>query len=160
MISRRATLALGASAAVAGVGGVVAHREGVLDDGLRGVGVKPHPEPDPGDVRRLAQAGDAAQVLRANIAAALAAAALDDDQRRFLERAQVIVTEHAHSVSSSEPGRGAGSPTVHNVVTLARTLADDRARDALKAVSPEVAQVLASMAAGLDQLVVAGERVQ
>jgi hypothetical protein len=132
----------------------------VLDDALRGVGIRPHPEPVPGDVRRLTDAGDAAQVLLGNIGAALSASGVTGDERRFLARARAIVAQQAEAVGASSLGTPAGAPSVESVITLAKATADERAADAFASVSPEVAEVLASMAAGLDQLVVAGKQIQ
>lgn len=159
MFSRRALFSAGAGAVIAGLGAVAAHRAGVLDDGLRGIGVKPHPEPDPGDVRLLAAAAQDAESMLNLVAAALAAGAGRDSERRFLVTARAVITEQARSLgvksTSTEPGTDASAA---GLATLAAAAADHRGRDAIRAVSSEVAQVLASMAAGLDQLVVAWKR--
>jgi hypothetical protein len=138
---------------------VSAQRAGVLDDAIRGVGIKPHPEPDPGDVRRLANAAKDERELRATITAAGTTSDLDDDERLFLETAHAIAREQGQAVSSGAATRSipSGTASVTDVVELAAAMADDRAADAVDAVSPAVAQVLASMAAGLDQVVVAGK---
>src|SRR5215213_669912 len=56
MLSRRAAIQLGLFAGGVGIAGFAARRAGVLDDGLRAVGVRPHAEPDPHDVALLAAA--------------------------------------------------------------------------------------------------------
>lgn len=158
MISRRATLAAGATAAFGGIGAVAAHRAHLLDEGLRTVGVRPHPEPDPRDVRLLAQAADAARALLGAADAALAAGGLSDGDRQFVVTARAVAAAHARAVSTAAPDRATGGDaSVDNLAARAASAADDRARDALRAVSSEVAQVLASMAAGLDGLVQARE---
>lgn len=166
MFSRRAVFSAGAGAAIAGLGAVAAHRAGVLDDGLRGIGVKPHPEADPGDVRLLATAARDVESLLDLVGAALAAESIRGNERRFLITARAVITEHAKSlgVRAQLVGTEITTPRlgldaiIANLAAAVASAADTRGRDAVRAVSPEVAQVLASMAAGLDQLVVAGKR--
>lgn len=149
---------------IAGLGAVAAHRAGALDDGLRGIGVKPHPEPDPGDVRLLATAAQDAESMLNLIAAASAAGATGDEERRFFRTARAVITEQAGALgvraqgagtTSTGPGADAAMAALAAAVASA---ADNRGRDAVRAASSEVAQVLASMAAGLDQLVVIWKR--
>lgn len=139
----------------------MAHQAGVLDDALRGVGVKPHPEPNPGDVQLLTSAADALESFGATVAAAAQDTGLKRRQRRFLETARAIADEQLQAVSRAPSKTSeAASGSVATVVTLAETMAEQRAADALAAVAPAVSQVLASMAAGLDQLLVAGKQIQ
>lgn len=152
-------LSAGAAVAIAGAGAVTARRTGVLDDGLRAVGVKPHPEPHPGDVRLLATAAKDTDALLLFLATASASGNAPDEERRFLATARSILAEHARAVGGRQATDGP-LPVDQGAVTSAESLAaavsataDDRARDALRAASTDVALVLASMAAGLDQLV-------
>jgi hypothetical protein len=161
VFSRRALFSAGAGAVIAGLGAVTAHRAGVLDDGLRGIGIKPHPEPDPGDVRLLATAAEEAESMLNLVDAALADGTVRDDERRLLVAARAVITEQGSAVGMrarttlTEPSTDASAAGLAAVVASA---ADHRARDSVRAVSSEVAQVLASMAGGLDQLLVAWKR--
>lgn len=132
----------------------------MLDDVLRGVGIKPHPEPNPRDVQLLAEATETHAALRASLDAALAGDGLSEKQRRLLASARAIVADQAQAITGSPSNSPAvGDISFASVVGLADSTADDCAKASLQAVSPAVAQVLAAMAAGLDQLVVAGRRV-
>jgi hypothetical protein len=53
---------------------------------------------------------------------------------------------------------GTAGASVAGLAAVVASTADRRAHDAVRAVSSEVAQVLAAMAAGLDQLVLAWRR--
>jgi len=169
VFSRRALFSAGAGGVIAGLGAIAAHRAGVLDDWLRGIGVKPHPEPEPGDVRLLATAAQEAESMLNVIDAALAAGTVRGDERRLLITARAVITEHGRAVGVGPVGMGAvgGRTTstepgidasVAGLAAVVASAADHRARDSVRAVSAEVAQVLASMAAGLDQLLVAWKR--
>ena len=156
-VSRRSTI-VAAVALVGGIGVLGAEKAGVLDNALRGVGVKPHAEPDPGDLQRLARAADAQQALSSSVDAALLSSDLSDGERAFLRRARTVLIGQAQAVSATPRNRPAVAGSLEHLFELARTTADTCAHDALDAVSPAVAQVLASMAAGLDQLVESGKQ--
>jgi hypothetical protein len=151
-------LSAGAGAAIAALGVVAAQRAGVLDDGLRGIGIEPHPEPDPGDVRLLTTAAQDAQSMLNLVAVASAASTLSDDERRFLVTARAVIAEQARSLGVRAQDVGTAGASVAGLAAVVASTADRRAHDAVRAVSSEVAQVLAAMAAGLDQLVLAWRR--
>lgn len=137
VVSRRALLVSAAGVAVvgAGLGGAVAtHR---LDEALRAVGVEPKPEPDPGDLRLTARARADAEALALLAATAKAPAALT-----------TVLTEQRDSLPTGWPD---ASGVTGDLAQACRAVADSRAADALTAVSTDLAQVLASMAAGLAQ---------
>lgn len=156
MISRRATL-VGAVAGVGGLAAVGAQKLGVLDEMVGAVGIRPHAEPDPSDVDRLTRAAEANRSLRTAAEAALLASTLSVVERQFLATARRTLREQGHAVSAGVPAAPSGPGSMKDFRRLARAAADDRANDAMTAVSVAVAQVLASMAAGLDQLVEAGD---
>ncbi|MGI9084330.1 MAG: hypothetical protein ACR2FE_03455 [Aeromicrobium sp.] len=155
MISRRALVGTGLTAATAAVVVVTARVGGVLDDVLRGLGSEPHPEPDQGDVRRLRRASTAQAALIASIDATI------DRHGRLagdLQPLRVVADEQLVAVggrvTSTEapdvpPGRRAATAELS---LLAAASAEAREDDAVSAASPDVARVLASMSAGLSQL--------
>jgi hypothetical protein len=157
-MSRRTMLATGlAGVVVAGAAGV-ASGTGTLDDVLRGLGAKPHPEPDPGDKRRLRQAADAQAVIIATIDATVTTHGdLEDDLKPF----RVIADEQLVAVGgrlASTDVAGVSSDRKEAAAKLSQLAfdsAEGRANDAVSAASPDVARVLASMSAGLSQLAVA-----
>ena len=154
-MSRRTLLGAGLTAATVTVAAVAAREAGVLDDALRAAGARPHPEPDPGDTRRLRRAA----TTQAGLLAALDATAAEHPRLSAdLRPLRVLADEQLVAVG----GRLTGTevpvvPTKRTeaVAALARVAADaaeSRQRDALAAASPDVALVLASMSAGLSQL--------
>lgn len=136
MIGRRGVIVGTAVVAVAAGSAVAAERAGVLDDALRATGLEPVPQPDPGDERRVAD-------VRAALLTVLAAAeAQDSPDVAALVREQLDVLG------------GAGTATPTPASGLDRALRDGatRAAEAAQAaVSPDLAQVLASVSAGLLQ---------
>ena len=128
---------------------------GVLDDGLRVLGAEPHPEPDPGDTRRLQRAATAQAVL---IAAIDATIGQHGDLKSKLRPLRLVADEQLVAVSGGLDATSAGPvPTdrqdaVAELSRLAAKSAEARADDAVSAASPDVARVLASMSAGLSQL--------
>lgn len=130
---------------------------GVLDDGLRSVGVRPHAEPDP---REVALLSDAARGQTDLIAAVRS---LDDDEHAA-ELASIlgVLTEQLSAVSDeSPPSPVAAQPTAElaAVIDQIEATAAARADGALEASSLAVTKVLAAMAAGLDQVAVAARRL-
>jgi hypothetical protein len=154
-MSRRALLGTGLTAATAAVAIAAARAGGVLDDALRGVGVEPHPEPDPGDTRRLARAAAAQAGLIAAIDATIDKHA---DLEGGLGPLRLVADEQLVAVSGRLAATDAAAPPTDRkdaVAELARLAADSasaREDDAVSAASPDAARVLASMSAGLSQL--------
>lgn len=137
VVSRRTLLGSGTVLVVgaAVVGTAVA--TDTLDDALRAVGVEPLPEPDPDDLRLTARA----------LADAIALVELAQASKAPAE-VLAALTEQRDSLPRGRPE----APTVGDDLAAAcATAADARALDALAATSVDLAQVLASMAAGLDQ---------
>jgi hypothetical protein len=150
VISRRALLGTGAATVVvaAGLGGAsLGHR---LDDLARGVGVRPHPEPDPADDRLLAR-------VAADQNALLAMVEANAVTHTGLGQFVTISTAHAAAVGvpgtvpdvAAPPESRAKAVTALAAAYSAASKA--RAADAAEAVSPALARVLASMSAGLAQ---------
>jgi hypothetical protein len=139
VVSRR-TFLVGSSGMVlvGGVGALVATDR--LDDTLRTVGVKPHPEPDPGDLRLAARA-------RADTEALLVLATSAQAPPDVLAALQA----HRSAVPSSLPDASAVSG---DLAAACLAVADARAADAVAAISTDLAQVLASIAASLAQCAV------
>ncbi|OUZ07986.1 hypothetical protein BHE97_14905 [Aeromicrobium sp. PE09-221] len=110
---------------------------GRLDDVVRGVGVKPRPRPVDADI-------------------SLVRAVLSDQQRVLAIARGTAGAEDIAEVLEQHIAQLGGTPTTTaENGTLSAALseaADHRAGDALAATSPDVVRVLASMAAGLDQL--------
>lgn len=151
---------LGATVAgVATAGGVAAARgTGVLDDALRRLGANPHPEPDLGDARRVRRAADAQAALIASIDATILK---HRDLEDSLKPLRVIADEQLVAVGGRLPSTDVGSISGDRkdaAAALSQSSADSaeaREDDAVVAVTPEVARVLASMSAGLSQLAAA-----
>lgn len=152
-MSRRA--ALGSAVALGGIGvaGIGAHRLGVVDDGLRAVGIRPHAEPDPRDVQLLAEAASDQQALIADLDALT-----HDDADNDLQPLRTILVEQKAAVSDQNDIQGTASAVDDRDAALAafraKVSAAARARQdaALSAGSLAVAQVLGGMAAGLTQV--------
>lgn len=137
VVSRRSLLVgcTGVAVVGAGIGGAVAtHR---LDDALRLVGVTPKPEPAPGDLRLTARARADAEAL---VTLAVTAQAPAD--------VLVALTAQRDALPTTLPD---ASGVTGELAAACLAVADSRAADALTAVSTDLAQVLASMAAGLAQ---------
>jgi hypothetical protein len=154
-MSRRTMLGTGLTAATAAVVVVAARAGGVLDDTLRFLGAEPHPEPDPGDTRRLERAATAQAALVAAIDATIGA---HDDLAGRLRPLREVADEQLTAVGGSLAATSAGPvpPSPRAAATalsrLASESADAREDDAVAAASTDVARVLASMSAGLSQL--------
>lgn len=138
---------------VAGAGAVAGatHR---LDDVARGVGLKPRPRPVASDDTLIAGVAREQNILLGLVEAVVARhSGLADDLGRFAQigQAQVKAVGGADKIP--------GAPDVHPdpakaVATLSKAYAaasKARAKDAGRAVSPDLARVLASMSAGLAQ---------
>ena len=156
MISRRAALQLGAVVGGVGVGGFAAQQAGVLDDGLRAVGLRPHAEPDPKDVTLLRQAAaDQADLL----------AALDSvgqDNGSAITELRAVLNEQLAAVSDEPPttsSLGSGGLDFAIFAERAEAAAATRADGAMAAGSVAVVKVLATMSAGLEQVAVAARRL-
>jgi hypothetical protein len=120
----------------AAVGGAVA--TDTLDDALRAAGVRPKPEPDPGDLRLTARARADAVVL---VDIATAAEDVPADVLTALR-------EQRDSLPSTLADASAvGGELAQACLAVSRARADE----ALTAVSVDLAQVLASLSAGLAQ---------
>lgn len=152
VISRRALLGTGAATAVvaAGLGGAaLGHR---LDDLARGVGIEPHPEPDPSDSRLIARVAADQNALLARIEAT----AVKHPALRLAPYVE-ISTAHAKAVGVADAVPDVAAPpasraaAVKALATAYSTASKARAADAADAVSPAFARVLASMSAGLAQ---------
>lgn len=138
VVSRRALLIGTGSVVVIGGAGVAgAVWTDTFDDALQAVGVEPLPEPDPGDVRLTALA----------LADAIALVVLAESSDAP-DEVVAALTQQRDSLPSGRPE----APAVGGDLTEAcRTAADARATAAGQAVSIDLAQVLAAIAAGLDQ---------
>lgn len=157
-MSRRTLLGAGLTAATVAVAVGAARAGGVLDDALRAVGAEPHPEPDPGDTRRIGRAATAQASL---IAAIDATIGTHGDLERDLRPLRVVADEQLVAVGGRLAATSAGPPpddpadAVAELARLAVESARDREDDAVSAASTDVTRVLASMSAGLSQLAVA-----
>ena len=154
-MSRRTLLGTGLTAATAAAVFVAARAAGVLDDGLRALGAEPHPEPDPGDTRRLQRAATAQAVLIAAIDATIGE---HGDLEGKLAPLRLVADEQLVAVGGRLDATSAGPQpanprsAVAELSRLAAESAEARGDDAVSAASPDVARVLASMSAGLSQL--------
>jgi len=160
VITRRAAIQLGVVGGGVGIAGYAARRGGVLDDGLRAIGVRPHTEPDPHDVALLAAAA-AGQV---GLLAALDA--LDaSDKPSDVAHLRAVLSEQLAAVSdqpTASPTTATKSARDTDFAAFAdqvRATAAARADGALSAGSLAVVKVLAAMSAGLEQVVVATRRL-
>lgn len=144
---------VGAGLGLLGAAGT-AHLLDVDDDLLRAVGARPRPLPDAGDDRRLAAASAAQTALLAE---------MEEVGARHADLASVLepLLEVARQQLRAVGGEGATTPpTVSDsapdaVTAVARGFARsarDREGDAVTSVSPDLARVLASLAAGHAQL--------
>jgi len=160
VLSRRAALQLGVVAGGVGVAGFATQRAGVLDDGLRAVGIRPHAEPDPHDVALLAEAAAGQAELLAvldTVATAQNPTAVED--------LRAVLREQLAAVSddpSATPTAGAPAGVDADFTAFAErveAMATARADGALSAGSLAVIKVLATMSAGLEQIGVAARRL-
>ena len=157
-MSRRTLLGSGLTVATVAAAVVAARAGGVLDDALRGVGVDPHPEPDPGDTRSLERAATAQAVLIASIDATIGAhPGLEDtlNPLRVVADEQLVAVGGSLAATSVGPAPADAKDAITELAQLAFDSAEVREDDALSAASPDVARVLASMSAGLSQLATA-----
>lgn len=146
MVSRRVVVGAGAAVVATGAG---LHLAGRDDDLLRAVGARPRPRPDPADTARLRTALQEQESLRA------ALDSLDGD----VSTADLVDVLDRQVTTlggpSATPPAPAGDTTASALAEeLAEELAEAgrrREQDALAAVSPDLAQVFASLAAGLAQ---------
>lgn len=138
VVSRRALLIGTGSVVVLGGAGVAgAVWTDTLDDALQAVGVEPLPQADPGDIRLTALA----------LADAIALVVLAESSDASAEVVAVL-TQQRDSLPSGRPE----APAVgEDLAEACRTAAEARAIAAGRAVSIDLAQVLAAMAAGLEQ---------
>jgi len=156
MHSRRATIRLGVVAGGVGIAGFAAQRAGVLDDGLRAAGVRPHAEPDPRDVTLLAEAATGQIALLA---------ALDAFDAPDVARLRAVLSEQLAAVSNDPSATPASGPSADldadpaAFADLVEATAAARADGALAAGSLAVVKVLAAMSAGLEQVAVAARRL-
>lgn len=145
----------------AGAAAIAARRSGVLDDGLRTLGFRPHTEPDPRDIALLQDAADDQRELLALVDQA--AQATGDSELADVRR---VLAEQLAAVSGDGEGtpRPTGTPSPlpadagdarADFAERVKTVADARADGAVSAGSLAVTQVLAAMSAGLDQVAVA-----
>ena len=155
MISRRAALLLGAVVGGVGVGWFAAQQAGVLDDGLRAVGIRPHAEPDPKDVTLLRQAA----AEQADLLAALDSVSQDDGSA--VAELRAVLNEQLAAVSDESPATQslAGGLDFAGFAERAEAAAAARADGAMAAGSLAVVKVLATMSAGLEQVAVAARRL-
>src|SRR5688500_15323214 len=157
-MSRRTLLGSGLTVATVAAAVVAARAGGVLDDALRGVGVDPHPEPDPGDTRSLERAATAQAVLIASIDAAIGAhPGLEGglDPLRVVADEQLVAVGGSLAATSVGPAPADPKDAAAELARLAFASAEAREDDAVSAASPDVARVLAAMSAGLSQLATA-----
>lgn len=152
VISRRALLATGAAtvAVAAGLGGAaLGHR---LDDLARGVGIEPHPEPEPADDRLIARVAADQNALLAQVEATAA-----KHTAVRLGPFVAISTAHAKAVGVATVIPDVATPPASRdaaIRALASAYSDAsraRATDSAEATSPALTRVLASMSAGLAQ---------
>jgi hypothetical protein len=162
VISRRAVLGASVTAGGLGIAGITAHRGGVLDDGLRVMGIRPHTQPDPHDVTLLADAAQGQRELLALVDQITRERGDSDlsDIRRLLGEQLAAVSNDPESPSTPYPTTAPtplpsdGDDALGALATRIDTVAAARADGAVSAGSVAVTKVLASMAAGLDQAAV------
>ncbi len=143
MVSRRVVVGCGVAVVAAGAGLHVAGRD---DDVLRALGARPRPMPDPADTRLLERAA-ADQVALAASVEGLGGVRTDD--LVTVLRTQLDGLGGAPETDAAPP---AASSDVAAVVADLNRTASRRQTDALAAVSPDLARVLASLAAGQAQV--------
>ncbi len=157
-MSRRSLLGSGLTVATVAAAVVAARAGGVLDDALRGVGVEPHPEPDPDDTRRLKRAAIDQATLVASIDATVGAhPELEGDLNplRVVADEQLVAVGGSLAATSVGPAPADPEDAAAELSRIASDSAEARENDAVAAASPDVARVLASMSAGLSQLAAA-----
>ena len=157
-MSRRSLLGSGLTVATVAVAVVAARAGGVLDDALRGVGVEPHPEPDPGDTQRLKRAATDQATLVASIDATVGThPELEGDLNplRVVADEQLVAVGGSLAATSVGPTPADPKDALAELSRIASDSAEARENDAVAAASPDVARVLASMSAGLSQLAAA-----
>ncbi len=154
MISRRALLGSGTAVAAVIGAGAIANASHRFDDLARGAGLKPRPRPVRGDDILIAEVARDQNVLLALIEAVIARHA---DLAVGLGRFAQISQAQVEAVGGSQrvplaPGVSA-DPTqaVAKLSAAYATASAARAKDAGRAVSPDLARVLSSMSAGLAQ---------
>ncbi|MCX6407640.1 MAG: hypothetical protein NTV28_12045 [Propionibacteriales bacterium] len=143
MVSRRVVVGGAVAVVAAGAGLHVAGRD---DDVLRALGARPRPMPDAADSRLLERA-----------AADQAALATSVEGLRDVETDDLVTVLRTQLQGLGGAPDGAPSPstTSSDVATVVADLnrtAGRRQTDALAAVSPDLARVLASLAAGQSQV--------
>ncbi|MCO7239504.1 hypothetical protein [Aeromicrobium sp. CnD17-E] len=143
MVSRRVVVGGGVAVVAAGAGLHVAGRD---DDVLRALGARPRPMPDPADTRLLERAAADQAALAASVGRL---EGVRTDDLVTVLRTQLDGLGGAADVDASPSTRSSDVATV--VADLNRT-ASRRQTDALAAVSPDLARVLASLAAGQAQV--------
>jgi hypothetical protein len=159
MISRRTAIRLGIVAGGVGFAGFAAGRAGVLDDGLRAAGLRPHAEPDAHDVALLAEAAAG----QTELLAALDALGNSENSSDVADL-RAVLSEQLAAVSDEPPSPRTGSPVAGDAdftafATRVEAAAAGRADGALSAGSLAVVKVLAAMSAGLEQVAVAARRL-
>ena len=143
-----------------GAAGVAAQRAGVLDDGLRAVGIRPHAEPDPRDVALLAEAAAGQAELLATLGTAGSGAdpsAVADLRAVLREQLTTVSDDPPTTPVVGDPAGGDADLTVF--VERVEAMAAARADGAVSAGSLAVVKVLAAMSAGLEQVAVAARRL-
>ena len=154
-MSRRTLLTAAIVVAAAGGATAIGRATDTLDDVLRGLGAQPHPEPDPGDVKRVARAARDQAVLVATLSA------LAEAHRGASAQVKPLIAvagTQLEAVGGSTANVDVAAPdgdrstATTAVARLAARSARAREQDAISAASPDVARLLASMAGGLAQL--------
>ncbi|MET0953896.1 MAG: hypothetical protein ABWX57_11445 [Aeromicrobium sp.] len=159
MMTRR--VLLGTGAVVVGAAGLVTAAELThrLDDVARAVGLDPKPEPDPADDRLLrAAATDMAALVALVEAIAAKHPGLELSPLVAVGREQLDALGGSTAATDIAGPAGDAATARTALVEAYRTAASARAAQALRATSPELVQVLASMSAGLAQCGRAAER--
>ncbi|MET0930661.1 MAG: hypothetical protein ABWX74_14165 [Aeromicrobium sp.] len=158
-MTRRVLLGTGAAVVVSAGALTAAGLTHRLDDVAEAVGIEPTPLPDPVDDKLLrAAALDMAAVTALSDATASRHPALD------LGTLAAIVRTQLDAVGGSTAATDLAAPSADPATALTalvdayRTASKARAAQALRAVSPELVLVLASMSAGLSQCARAAEQ--
>jgi len=151
-MTRRLLLGTGVLVVAGAAAGVGAQLTGRLDDLAEAVGIDPKPRSDAGDDQLVRSTARALGVLLASVEATAAAhrdvplADLEVIGRQHLDA--VGGTAGATDTTAVPADRAAAVTALRRAYTAAATA---RADDAQRAVSPDLARVLASMSAGLAQ---------
>ncbi len=155
MVSRRVVLA-GAGSSLLALGAGALYGTGRHDDVLRALGARPRPVADPSDVDRVRRAAAEHDDL---LTAARGVDAPED--------LVAILTEQRDALSGDAGPQESATPVVDpqvaqaprattaEVAALVSLVARRRADDAVEAVAPDLARVLASLGAGLAQVAAA-----